>query len=46
MRIDDLHILLEKLIQTPGEQTWLEFKTNVAKQNASVTPEGGVLNLK
>lgn len=40
MRTEELHTLLDKLVQTPGEQTWLEFKTNVAKQNASVTPEG------
>jgi len=40
MRTEELHTLLEKLVLTPGEQTWLEFKTNVAKQNASVTPEG------
>lgn len=40
MQTAELHTLLDKLLHTPGEQTWLEFKTNVAKQNASVTPEG------
>lgn len=39
MTIDNLHKLFNKLLQTEGEQTWLEFKTNVAKQKASVTPE-------
>ena len=40
MTTENLHILLEKLLQTEGEQTWLEFKTNVAKQKSSVTFEG------
>lgn len=40
MNTNELIKLLETLIDTPGEQMWLEFKANVAKQNASVTPEG------
>jgi len=32
--------LLEQLLKEPEEQTWLEFKTNVAEQGASVTPVG------
>ncbi|MCD4792143.1 MAG: putative DNA binding domain-containing protein [Bacteroidales bacterium] len=40
MTTENLHKLLEKLLQTEGEQTWLEFKTNVAEKRASVTPKG------
>jgi len=40
MEIKELISLLEELIQIPNEQTWLEFKTNVAEHHASVTPEG------
>jgi len=32
--------LLEQLLKEQEEQTWLEFKTNVAEQGASVTPVG------
>ncbi|NLJ06551.1 MAG: transcriptional regulator [Sphingobacteriales bacterium] len=32
--------LLEQLLKEPDEQTWLEFKTNVAERGASVTPSG------
>ena len=28
------------MLQQEGETNWLEYKTNVAKQNASLTPEG------
>ena len=37
MTTENQHKLLEKLLQTEGEQTWLEFKTNVSKQKSSVT---------
>jgi len=40
MTTENLHKLLEKLLQTGGEHTCLEFKTNVAKQKSSVTFEG------
>jgi ATP-dependent DNA helicase RecG len=40
MQQKDLHSLLEELLQQQGEQAWLEFKSNVAPQRASVTPEG------
>ncbi|MCU0469930.1 MAG: putative DNA binding domain-containing protein [Arcicella sp.] len=40
MQEKDLQILLEELLQQNGEQTWLEFKSNVAPQRASITPEG------
>lgn len=36
----DLHQLIHSLVTQPRETTWLEFKTNVASQHASVTPEG------
>lgn len=36
----ELHILLLSLLAESREQPWLEFKTNVALNNASVTPEG------
>jgi ATP-dependent DNA helicase RecG len=37
----DLHILLQELLlQNSGEQAWLEFKSNVASQGASITPDG------
>ena len=40
MTEENLHKLLEKLLRTESEQTWLEFKTNVAEKRASVTPGG------
>lgn len=40
MQEKDLHELVEKLISEQQEQAWVEFKLNVAAQNASVTPEG------
>ena len=40
MHENDLHTLLQSLLTENREQTWLEFKTNVALQKASVTPEG------
>ncbi len=40
MKNDELIELLEALLSEPEEQSWLEFKTNVAKQRTSVTPEG------
>lgn len=40
MQEEDLHSLLEELFQQNGEQTWLEFKSNVAPQRASITLEG------
>jgi ATP-dependent DNA helicase RecG len=40
MQEKDLQILLEELLQQNGEQTWLEFKSNVAPQRASITSEG------
>jgi ATP-dependent DNA helicase RecG len=36
----ELHSLLKSLLSENREQAWLEFKTNVAQQKASVTPEG------
>jgi ATP-dependent DNA helicase RecG len=40
MTQENLYKLLESLLQTEGEQNWLEFKVNVAKQKASITPNG------
>lgn len=40
MEEKELHSLLDSLLTESREQTWLEFKTNVALQKASVTPEG------
>jgi ATP-dependent DNA helicase RecG len=40
MEEKELHRLLQSLLSEPREQAWLEFKTNVASQKASVTPEG------
>ncbi|MBB6005129.1 RNA-binding domain-containing protein [Arcicella rosea] len=41
MQEKDLHSLLEELLQqNSGEQAWLEFKSNVASQKASITIEG------
>ncbi|MEE4257311.1 MAG: RNA-binding domain-containing protein, partial [Bacteroidales bacterium] len=40
MEEKELIDLLLLLLDEKTEQAWLEFKTNVAKQNASVTPEG------
>jgi ATP-dependent DNA helicase RecG len=40
MQQEALIELIEDLIAEPKEQTWLEFKTNVAASKASVTPEG------
>ena len=40
MHEKDLDMLLQSLLTENREQTWLEFKTNVAQQKASVTPEG------
>ncbi len=41
MQEKDLHSLLEELLQqNNGEQAWLEFKSNVATQKASITIEG------
>jgi ATP-dependent DNA helicase RecG len=40
MQEKDLHDLLYELLQQNGENPWLEFKSNVAFQKASVTPEG------
>jgi len=36
----ELVTILEQLLNEEEEQNWLEFKTNVAKQRASITPEG------
>ena len=40
MQESDLHQLLQSLLLETDEEPWLEFKTNVAAQQASVTPEG------
>ncbi len=40
MEQNDLQELLQGLLSESHEQAWLEFKTNVAVQKASVTPEG------
>ncbi len=40
MNNDEFILLLETLLGNSEEQNWLEFKTNVAKTRASVTPEG------
>lgn len=40
MQEQDLHTLLQSLLSEDREQAWLEFKTNVALQKASITPEG------
>lgn len=40
MQQKELEQLLQGLLSESQEQTWLEFKTNVAQQKASVTPEG------
>ncbi|HPO56494.1 MAG TPA: putative DNA binding domain-containing protein [Ignavibacteriaceae bacterium] len=40
INIVEMHTLLEKLLVAGGEQSWLEFKSNIGKQNASITPEG------
>ena len=40
MQEKNLHDLLYELLQQNGENPWLEFKSNVASQKASVTPEG------
>lgn len=40
MNNDELILLLETLLGNSEEQNWLEFKTNVAKTRASITPEG------
>lgn len=40
MQESDLHKLLQSLLLETDEEPWLEFKTNVAAQQASVTPEG------
>ncbi|MCB9333822.1 MAG: putative DNA binding domain-containing protein [Lewinellaceae bacterium] len=40
MQEHELQELLADLLTEGKEQTWLEFKTNVAQQKASLTPEG------
>ncbi len=40
MQETDLHKLIDTLLLEPSEQTWLEFKTNIEKSHASITPEG------
>lgn len=40
MEENELHRLLLSLLSESREQAWLEFKTNVAQQKASITPEG------
>lgn len=40
MQENDIQQLLEMLLKESSEQAWLEFKTNVAPQKASITPEG------
>lgn len=40
MQEQDLDTLLQSLLSENREQSWLEFKTNVALQKASITPEG------
>ena len=40
MEQNDLQELLQSLLSESHEQAWLEFKTNVAVQKASVTSEG------
>lgn len=40
MQQNELEQLLQDLLTQPQEQSWLEFKTNVATQKASISPEG------
>ncbi|MBU4487326.1 MAG: putative DNA binding domain-containing protein, partial [Candidatus Delongbacteria bacterium] len=40
MNESELIELFEKLLEEQTEQSWLEFKLNVAQSNASVTPDG------
>ena len=40
MQQNELQQLVQSLISESQEQTWFEFKTNVAAQKASVNPEG------
>jgi len=40
MQDSELHELLKNLLNRTDEETWFEFKTNVAMQKASLTPEG------
>ncbi|WP_428655991.1 RNA-binding domain-containing protein [Runella sp.] len=40
MQESDLHKLIDNLLLESEERTWLEFKTNIAASNASITPEG------
>jgi ATP-dependent DNA helicase RecG len=40
MQEKDLHTLIDSLLQESEEQAWLEYKTNIAVSNASITPEG------
>lgn len=40
MEEKDLHTLINSLLQEPEEKAWLEYKTNIAVNNASITPEG------
>ncbi len=40
MTEQDVITLIDDLIAEPREQSWLEYKTNVSEQGASVTPEG------
>lgn len=40
MQQNEFEQLLQDLLSQPQEQTWLEFKTNVASQKASISPEG------
>lgn len=40
MQEKDLHSLIDSLLQESEEKAWLEYKTNIAVSNASITPEG------
>lgn len=40
MQEKDLHTLIDSLLQESEEKAWLEYKTNIAVSNASITPEG------
>lgn len=40
MQEKDLHSVIDSLLQESEEKAWLEYKTNIAVSNASITPEG------
>jgi len=37
MQEKDLYSLIDNLLQDPREKAWLEYKTNIAGSNASIT---------